>query len=405
MLRDSAAAFPQAVDTVSAGSDPEPPSAPPGAGRARRRRLWQLPEPARELAVALGLDVDTLRAEAQRAVGRMHRARCRIVGEPGDVLDAVLRDLGERNALSEAVQLALDRRHARAIAVVHALRDPQALRARWSDALSRGDVAATLWALLTHPEGPGLDVRLVADARAWGARCARQVEAMAAERERIAMRAAALQTEVDSLRARILQKQREHEASRRRLEAGLADLAGRLARAQAGAPSAAAGVASDAPAPAAPDEPGPDDRTTLLVPPSQPSPGAPARTPPRRASCADPAGAPVGTKRAAVHGRRVLCVGGVQHAVARYRREVERRGGQFEHHDGGLEEALPRLDSRLARADLVICQAGCINHEAYHRIKRHCARTGTPCIYLERPGVARFAAALADGSTPIAEGP
>ncbi|MCY7316106.1 MAG: DUF2325 domain-containing protein [Rubrivivax sp.] len=96
-----------------------------------------------------------------------------------------------------------------------------------------------------------------------------------------------------------------------------------------------------------------------------------------------------------VHGRRVLCVGGIQHAVARYRGRIESLGGLFEHHDGGLEDSVQSLDGRLNRADLVICQAACINHQAYHRIKRHCERTGTPCIYLDRPSLSRLDRALA----------
>ena len=101
-----------------------------------------------------------------------------------------------------------------------------------------------------------------------------------------------------------------------------------------------------------------------------------------------------------VQGRRVLCVGGIQHAVSRYRSRIERLGGQFEHHDGGLENKVQLLDGRLQRADLVICQAACINHEAYQRVKRHCERTGTPCVYLDRPSLARLDRALATGQAP-----
>jgi siroheme synthase (precorrin-2 oxidase/ferrochelatase) len=90
----------------------------------------------------------------------------------------------------------------------------------------------------------------------------------------------------------------------------------------------------------------------------------------------------------------VLCVGGIKHAVARYRRRIEQLGGQFAHHDGGIEESVQTLEARLNRADLVICQAACINHEAYHRVKRHCERTGTPCVYLDRPSLSRFERAL-----------
>ncbi|MDO9313110.1 MAG: DUF2325 domain-containing protein [Burkholderiaceae bacterium] len=90
----------------------------------------------------------------------------------------------------------------------------------------------------------------------------------------------------------------------------------------------------------------------------------------------------------------MLCVGGIQHAVARYRSRIERLGGHFEHHDGGLEDSAQSLDGRLHRAEIVICQAGCINHEAYHRVKRHCERTGTPCVYLDRPSLSRLDRAL-----------
>jgi len=104
-----------------------------------------------------------------------------------------------------------------------------------------------------------------------------------------------------------------------------------------------------------------------------------------------------------MHGRHVLCVGGMRHAVARYRARIEGLGAHFEHHDGGLEHSVQVLDGRLRRAEVVICQAACINHEAYHRIKRHCERTGTPCVYLERPSLSRFDRALRDlASRPVA---
>ena len=95
-----------------------------------------------------------------------------------------------------------------------------------------------------------------------------------------------------------------------------------------------------------------------------------------------------------MQGRRVLCVGGLQHALARYRTRIESLGAHFEHHDGGLHDNAHALDGRLQRAQVVICQAACINHQAYHRIKRHCERTGTPCLYLDRPSLSRLDRAL-----------
>ena len=44
------------------------------------------------------------------------------------------------------------------------------------------------------------------------------------------------------------------------------------------------------------------------------------------------------------------------------------------------------MDGYLAAADLVICQAGCVSHNAYWRVKELCKRTGKPCLYLKNSG-------------------
>ncbi|MGB4062972.1 MAG: DUF2325 domain-containing protein [Azonexus sp.] len=85
-------------------------------------------------------------------------------------------------------------------------------------------------------------------------------------------------------------------------------------------------------------------------------------------------------------GKCILCVGGRSGSIDAYRQIVEQRGGRFLHHDGGLEESLHRIDGFLAAADLVICQAGCISHNAYWRVKEQCKRTGKPCLYMKNSG-------------------
>lgn len=89
-------------------------------------------------------------------------------------------------------------------------------------------------------------------------------------------------------------------------------------------------------------------------------------------------------------GKCVLCVGGRSSAVTSYRDVVEQSGGRFLHHDGGLEESLHRIDGVLAAADIVICQAGCISHNAYWRVKDLCKRTGKPCMFVKNSGVTSF---------------
>jgi hypothetical protein len=48
----------------------------------------------------------------------------------------------------------------------------------------------------------------------------------------------------------------------------------------------------------------------------------------------------------------------------------------------------------LAAADLVICQTGCISHDAYWRVKDHCKRTGKRCVFVESPSTAGLKRAL-----------
>lgn len=98
-------------------------------------------------------------------------------------------------------------------------------------------------------------------------------------------------------------------------------------------------------------------------------------------------------------GRRVvLCVGGRGGSVPQYRQAVEGCGAQFLHHDGGEEHKPAQLEPQLAAADLVICQTGCISHDAYWRVKDHCKRHGKRCVFVETPSRSAFERALAEAA-------
>ncbi|GAB1394459.1 hypothetical protein MASR1M60_26230 [Rhodocyclaceae bacterium] len=98
---------------------------------------------------------------------------------------------------------------------------------------------------------------------------------------------------------------------------------------------------------------------------------------------------------AALTGRCVLCIGGKTNLVDGYRRLVETQGGKFLHHDGGQEESLHRIDAVVSAADAVVCQAGCVSHAAYYRLKEACKKLGKPCVFVQSPGVGSFARGLA----------
>jgi hypothetical protein len=75
-------------------------------------------------------------------------------------------------------------------------------------------------------------------------------------------------------------------------------------------------------------------------------------------------------------------------------------GGRFAHHDGGLEDKLGALDASLAAADLVICQTGCISHNAYWRVKDFCKRTGKRCLFVENPSTSSLVRELRQNLAP-----
>ena len=104
-------------------------------------------------------------------------------------------------------------------------------------------------------------------------------------------------------------------------------------------------------------------------------------------NCAEPCNKPLDK-------RCVLCVGGRPSAVPLYRQTVETRGATFVHHDGGQEEGIAQLDAKLNSADLVICQAGCVSHEAYFRVKEHCKKRGSKCVYVQNPSKSALRKAL-----------
>ncbi len=93
-------------------------------------------------------------------------------------------------------------------------------------------------------------------------------------------------------------------------------------------------------------------------------------------------------------GRRILCVGGRHRLIDQYRALVARCNGQFEHHDGGVEDSRQRLEAMLSSADAVVCATDSVSHDAYYRLKRFCKRNDKPHVFLRSSGISTFAKAL-----------
>lgn len=88
--------------------------------------------------------------------------------------------------------------------------------------------------------------------------------------------------------------------------------------------------------------------------------------------------------------KSVLCIGKDESSTSVAQMEVERAGGYFLHHDGMDSEDENALEASLVAADLVICQTGCVSHNAYWRIQDHCKRTGKQCVLVNQPRAMHF---------------
>jgi hypothetical protein len=73
---------------------------------------------------------------------------------------------------------------------------------------------------------------------------------------------------------------------------------------------------------------------------------------------------------------------------------VERAGGRFLHHDGGIEHNATLLPGLVSRADRVYFPVDCISHDAVATVKRFCRQAGKGYEPLRTASLACFLAAL-----------
>lgn len=92
---------------------------------------------------------------------------------------------------------------------------------------------------------------------------------------------------------------------------------------------------------------------------------------------------------------RVLYVGGVTRGIQKLRDAAFEEKAELVHHDGGVEEAVARLDELLDRCHAVFCPIDCVSHSACIRAKLLCRKHGKAFVPLRSAGVTSFRRALA----------
>ncbi len=378
---------------------------PPDPG-SRRRRLWELDAATHCPVLGVCLPLGLLRRLVAKALPAHaneddYRLHCIEVSA-----------CKARAPLSEALHKALEQRFAPAVRQAAALRSSDALCAWWRQLRADERMPGALWATLTHAHcDTVLENQVLADVHML------QHQLGAAQRVDLA-RFEALQAEATVLRAKL-------DACRLRTQQQSAVLQSQLDRAQARSMRLQAqAIGHDTAQAALRDElqslqalaPGLQRRAELArrvqaqaerigeleqalrraqqQAEREPKPAVVAE-PPHGADAALQVPSPVPVP-VPLGDRAVLCVGGRPASVPLYRHIVERSGGRFLHHDGGDEHGAQRLDTTLSAADLVLCQTGCVSHDAYWRVKEHCKRHGKRCVFVENPGSASLKRALAE---------
>jgi FtsZ-binding cell division protein ZapB len=76
--------------------------------------------------------------------------------------------------------------------------------------------------------------------------------------------------------------------------------------------------------------------------------------------------------------KRILIVGGVTRMETLYRELIEGSGGHFDYHDGYMKNGVRQLESRLRRADVVLCPVNCNSHAACSLVKNLGKKHKTP---------------------------
>jgi hypothetical protein len=94
------------------------------------------------------------------------------------------------------------------------------------------------------------------------------------------------------------------------------------------------------------------------------------------------AGGAAGPANGAGDVKSFLYVGGRDCQVAHLRAIASKHGAELIHHDGGLREAVSRIDTVLPSVDCVFCPIDCISHDACLRVKTGCKKFGVAFVPL-----------------------
>lgn len=404
----------------------------PSSRAPERLRIWQLDVGRHCSVLGTCLSLQDLHALARKARCRIDPATSAYVLHSWFV-DMVLYE----NALSKLVDKELEKQHAKAAYFVRCAQTEPEIEARWKEVTASGRIAGAYWGAMSHPlcseelqwrlfgeihmlshlvgssrrsdlarvhdlEGTcaSLDGKLAQlkhDHRASLKERKRLEDEVTARRRdgelstlrltNAQRRIAALERETlaDAFEARIAELERELREERDRAIAAELALSGsetlndELREAEARATEQVRDLLAE-------NEALESELTAGRICPFASSPDSPGAL--------GSSGSPDGDDLAEVGGlcgKRILCVGGRTNLVQHYRALVERHGGEFLHHDGGLEDSLDAVTRAMSTVDAVVCPIDCVSHAACLKVKRACKHLAKAFVVLRSSGLSSFA--------------
>lgn len=304
---------------------------------------------------------------------------------------------------ARAIQKALEQRHGIAIRQFAAAMDAQSVLAGWNQALASGDVPAAYWATMTHPAtSPEVRKQAFGDVHMLS-------HLVGASNRADIRRLAALEAENQTLKAQVAEQQQ-------RIQAMAAEQAEALRQAQDKLAMLRGRQQAVSPAPLMYAV----DRQALITAQSQRIATAEARelhaNEAIRAAQAELESLrqQLQTSRAEARAvealvtefqatsedrshrtlvlanKQIVYVGGRPGTTSTIRTLVERAGGSFQDHDGGLEDRKGRLPAMIASADMVVFPVDCVDHDSVNMLKRVCQHQGISYYPLRSASVASF---------------
>ncbi|MEA3437750.1 MAG: DUF2325 domain-containing protein [Thermodesulfobacteriota bacterium] len=99
--------------------------------------------------------------------------------------------------------------------------------------------------------------------------------------------------------------------------------------------------------------------------------------------------------------KRILIVGGMTKMKHMYRQLVESSGGEFDYHDGYMNNGSQNIEALVMRSDLILCPVNCNSHGACKKVKKLCRKHSKSIKMLPSSSLSSISGALMENSVKL----